>query len=677
MSVEAQKEIEQLRARIQRHDYLYYVLARPEISDREYDLLFKRLQELERQHPEWITPDSPTQRIGDAITDGFQSVEHPFPLVSLDNSYDESDLRNFHQKVVDGLEGQRPEYVCELKFDGVAILLKYEKGTFTQGATRGDGMQGDDITANLKTIRALPLRVNPQKDSAQMDDEFYVRGEAYMNKSDFLALNQDREAAGEKTFANPRNSTAGSLKLLDPKSVAFRPLLAVCYGYHNLGRGKPSTQAESLERLSDLGFPTSPFWAIARSLDDILDYWRTWQEKRDQLPFEIDGVVVKVNRFDDQRRLGMTARSPRWAMAFKFSARQATTRLNEIILQVGRTGIITPVADLEPVSLGGVTIRRATLHNFDEIERLDLREGDNVILERGGDVIPKIVAVQAGSRPTSRRKFRIPTTCPSCGSLLEREEGEVAYRCPNPEDPEVIKRQIEHFASRGGMDIEGLGGETVELLVDSGLVRDPGDLFSLKQSTIKNLERFAEKSASNLWVGIERAKQRPLDRLIFALGIRYVGEGTARTLAVRLGSLDCLAAASEAELREIPDVGPRVAQAIIEFFASKHVRTLLRKLQAAGVRTDADIPVQRSTELTGKTFVITGSLSSMSRDQAENLIVVNGGRAAGSVSKKTNYVIVGENPGSKYQKALQLGIPVFTEEEFLNMIGWPDKTRNA
>jgi len=669
--LDVKQEIERLRAEITRHDYLYYVLARPEISDQEYDRLLKKLQELEQQHPELIVPDSPTQRIGDARAEGFAAVRHPFPLISLDNSYDEEDLRAFHQRVVDGLEGRQPEYVCELKFDGVALLLKYENGRFSQGATRGDGTQGDDITANLRTIRSLPLRVIPQRRGTEVNPLFYVRGEAYMNKADFLAFNREREAAGEKPFANPRNSTAGSLKLLDPKMVAARPLLAVCYGYDSPGKTQVATQADALKRLEDLGFPASPRWQMARSLDDVVNYWRDWQEKRDQLPFEIDGVVVKVNRFDDQRRLGLTARAPRWAMAFKFSARQATTKLNRILLQLGRTGTVTPVADLEPVSLGGVTIRRATLHNFDEIERLDLREGDTVVLERGGDVIPKIVAVQTAHRRPGAKKYVVPRKCPSCGTPLEREEGEVAYRCPSPGDPEVVKRQIEHFASRGGMDIEGLGSETVELLVDQGLVRDPGDLFSLKLEQLAGLERFAEKSAANLLAGLEQAKTRPLDRLIFALGIRFVGEGTARTLAVRMGSLERLAAAGESELREIPEVGPRVALAIVDYFASPQAKTLLKKLKAAGVRMEADASTQRSEKLAGKTFVITGSLTSMSRDQAEALIVAHGGRATASVSRKTDFVVVGENPGSKYDQARELGIKILPEQDFLKIVGNP------
>jgi len=489
-----------------------------------------------------------------------------------------------------------------------------------------------------------------------------------MNKSDFVTLNEQRQAAGEKPFANPRNSTAGSLKILDPKIVAQRPLAVVTYGLDIPSTDGVTTQVGALTALDSLGFPVSPQWKQAKTLDDVLDYWRQWQERRDQLPFEIDGVVVKVNSYADQRRLGLTARAPRWAMAFKFSARQAATKLKAILLQVGRTGTITPVADLEPVYLGGVTIRRATLHNFEEVKRLDVRVGDTVVLERGGDVIPKVVSVDLSARPASAKPYRVPRTCPFCGEALEREEGEVAYRCPNPDDPEVIKRQIEHFASRSGMDIEGLGAETVALLVDRGLLHDPGDIYALRLEKILTLEGFAKRSAENLLAGIEKSKRQPLDRLIFSLGIRFVGEGTARTLAMRLGSLESLSRAREDELQGIPEVGPRVARAIIEYFRSKPAKSLLAKLKAASVSVESGKAAKRGDRLAGKTFVITGSLSSLSREQAEEAIIAQGGRATGSVSKKTDYLIVGENPGSKYDKGRTLGVPILSEAEFLKMI---------
>lgn len=666
--MDPRREIERLRADISRHDYLYYRLARPEISDREYDALFERLRELEQQHPELVTPDSPTQRVSETPSPGFTQVKHPFPLISLDNTYDESDLQEFHRRVVTGLEGRMPEYLCELKFDGVAVILKYEDGCFVQGATRGNGTVGDDITANLRTIRSLPLRIYPGNSRTPVDPVFFVRGEVYMNKEDFVRLNEEREAESKPMFANPRNSAAGSLKILDSRIVAARPLNIVFYGFDAESKSRPETQAAALQRLHELGLPSSPQWEVTKTIEQVVAYWRKWQEKRDQLPFEIDGVVVKVNRFADQRILGMTARSPRWAVAVKFSARQARSRLNDIILQIGRTGTLTPVADLSPVPLGGVTIRRATLHNFEEIERLDVRVGDTVVLERGGDVIPKIISVDPDLRPKDSRTYRPPTKCPFCGAKLEREEGEVALRCPNPDDPEVIKRQIEHFASRGALDIGGLGSETVELLVNGGLVQDAGDLFLLTKERLLALDRFAEKSAENLIAGLEKAKQQPLDRLIFALGIRYVGEGTAHNLAVRLGSLERLSSAAVEELEGVPEVGTRVARAIVDFFKTPRTKRLLNRLRKAGFMFEAGEDMVHGDALAGKTFVLTGSLETLTRDEAERAVIALGGRVTSSVSKNTDYVVVGENPGSKYDKAQQLGIKTLTEKEFLRQI---------
>ena len=669
MPVDPRREIERLRAEIARHDYLYYRLAEPEVSDQEYDALFRQLSELERKHPELITSDSPTQRVSETPSAGFKQVVHPFPLVSLDNTYDEQDLAEFHRRVAEGLEGRTPEYLCELKFDGVAVVVKYENGQFVQGATRGNGTVGDDITANLRTIRSLPLKVYARKKTVDVESVFYARGEIFMNKTDFVKLNEERQAEGKAVFANPRNSAAGSLKILDSKLVAKRPLKIVFYGYDSNAANRPRTQEEALKRLDDLGLPTSPHWEVVKTLDQITSFWNKWQGKRDQLPYEIDGVVVKVNEFADQRRLGMTARSPRWAVAVKFSARQAKTRLNDIMLQIGRTGTLTPVADLEAVPLGGVTIRRATLHNFEEIKRLDVRVGDTVVVERGGDVIPKITEVDLSLRPQDAKPFRPPHKCPFCGSPLEREEGEVALRCPNPDDPEVVKRQIEHFASRAALDIAGLGAETIELLVESGLIKDAGDLFFLSKSDLSELERFAEKSAGNLVAGLEKAKEQPLDRLIFALGIRFVGEGTARNLAVRLGSLDALSNAKLEDLEQVPEVGPRVAKAIIEHFRTPQSQRILKKLRKAGFSFEATEQLQQGDALAGQTFVLTGSLQTLTRDEAERSIIALGGRATSSVSKNADYVIVGENPGSKYDKAVQLGVKVLTEKEFLKLIG--------
>jgi DNA ligase (NAD+) len=662
-------ELDRLRAEIRHHDYLYYVLAAPEISDQEYDRLFRRLQDLEEAHPELVTPDSPTQRVAGQPLEGFRTVRHPFPLVSLQNTYNEEEVRDFHRRVVEGLEGRQPEYACELKFDGVAVLLHYERGLFVLGATRGDGENGDDITQNLRTIRSLPLRIG-SKGAGAPRGRLFVRGEIIMDKEAFLAHNAEREASGEKAFANPRNSVAGSLKLLDPALVAKRPLKIVCYAFMPAdGQSPDATQSGNLQTLTRLGFPTSPHWKKCRSLNEVLDYWRHWERQRDELPFEVDGVVVKVDRIQDHAVLGMTARAPRWAIAFKFSARQARTRLRTIDLQIGRTGALTPVANLEPVELGGVTIRRATLHNEEEVARLDVREGDTVLLERGGDVIPKVVAVISELRPRNARPFRMPTTCPACGTRLIKEEGEAVSRCPNEECPEQAKRQIDHFASRTAMDIEGLGSETVDLLYEKGLLRDIGDVFSLKKSQIANLERFAEKSAQNLLEGIERAKTRPLERLIFGLGIRFVGEGTARTLALRYESLAELSSATVEELQAVPEVGPRIARSIVEWFHSRRNRLIIEKLRAGGVQIKTERQRPKGERFKGLTFVLTGALQQHTREQAEEIIIAQGGRVSSSVSKKTSYVLVGANPGSKYDKAVELGVPILTEAEFLRRLG--------
>ncbi|MBU1708359.1 NAD-dependent DNA ligase LigA [bacterium] len=662
--MDPRKEIERLRAEIRHHDYLYYVLAQPEITDRAYDELFQQIQELEAAHPEFISPDSPTQRVAGQPLEGFRTVTHPFPLLSLQNTYNEEEIRDFHRRVTEGLEGRESQYVCEFKFDGVAVLLEYADGVFVSGATRGDGAQGDDITVNLRTIPSLPLRL---RDS--ISGRFYVRGEVIMEKQDFQLYNQERESAGEKPFANPRNCVSGSLKLLNPILVAQRPLKLFCYACVLAERGiEDATQSGNLEMLSQLGFPASPHWKKCDSMDDVLSYWRHWESRRDTLPFEVDGVTVKVNRVQDQQMLGVTARAPRWAIAFKFSPRQAQTRLNKISLQVGRTGAVTPVANLEPVELGGVTIRRSTLHNEEEITRLDVREGDTVLLERGGDVIPKIVSVVTELRPAKTKPFHMPTACPVCNTRLIKDEGEAISRCPNEECPEQVKKQIEHFASRNAMDIDGMGSETVELLYEKKLLRNIGDIFSLSKKEIEPLERFAEKSAQNLLKGIEKAKSRPLERLIFGLGIRFVGEGTARLLALRYKSLADLRRATFDELQVVPEIGPRIARSIVEWFASPRNQSIIKKLQESGVKTESERHSASGEKFKGLTFVLTGALQQFTREQAEEMIITQGGRVTSSVSKKTSYILVGANPGSKYDKAVTLGIPILTEAEFVEQL---------
>lgn len=657
------KEIEALRSEIRRHDRLYYGEGNPEVSDREYDQLFKRLQDLEAAHPELVTSDSPTQRIGGVLTSGFATVRHPFQMLSLQNSYEESDFLEFHKRVQGGLDGRDPEYVCELKFDGVSLLLTYEDGRLTKAATRGDGLFGDDITANVRTIRNLPL----QLEGKSLPKLLFVKGEVYMRTDDFLAYNEEQLAEGKKVLANPRNTVAGSLKLLDPSMVARRPLRVVCYGYDSADQ-PIADHLSGLTRLREMGLPTSDHPKLCSGVDQVLDYWREWEGKRDTLPYEIDGIVVKVNSIAQQRELGTTARAPRWALACKFSARQTHTKLLGVSFQVGRTGVLTPVADLEPVSLGGVTVRRATLHNIDEVRRLDLHEGDTIVLERGGDVIPKITGALTEFRPGDAKPIVEPKCCPVCGARLERVPGEVALRCTNPLDPEVVKRQIEHFCSRGALDIGGFGTETVELLVERNLVSDAGDLFFLRREQLLALPGFGEKSADKLLAGLERAKSSDLDRLVFGLGIRFVGESTARLLAATYGTLERIATASEEELSHLPDVGPRVAQAIYDYFRSEAWRVIQSKLLKAGVRPQSDDALTRGDKLAGMTIVVTGSLTKYSRDEIERMIVSQGGKPSGSVSRRTSYVVAGERAGSKLEKALELGIPVLTEAEFEELL---------
>ncbi|MCB9357210.1 MAG: NAD-dependent DNA ligase LigA [Calditrichaeota bacterium] len=659
-----QKDIEALRSEIRRHDRLYYGDARPLISDAEYDGLFKRLQELEAAYPELISPDSPTQRVGESLSAGFETVRHPFAMLSLQNSYDEGDLREFDARVRGGLDGMSPEYSCELKFDGVSALLTYEEGVLSRAATRGDGQQGDDITANIKTIKGLPLRL----DGGESPKVLHVRGEVYMRTDDFLRYNEEQTAEGNKPLANPRNSVAGSLKLLDPALVARRPLRIMCYAYDSPDR-QVQFHDEGLHRLQDLGLPVSEHSRLFSSIEDVLDFWRTWESKRDTLPYEIDGVVVKVNSLAQQRILGLTSRAPRWALACKFSARQARTELLSVSFQIGRTGVLTPVAELNPVPLGGVTVRRATLHNFDEIRRLDLHENDTVILERGGDVIPKIAGIELSLRRKGSRLISEPETCPSCGARLERVPGEVALRCPNPSDPEALKRQIEHFTSRGALDISGFGAETVNELVSQKLVSDPADLFFLTRDNLISLPGFGEKSADKLLDALETAKHASLDRLIFGLGIRFVGETTARLLAFSFGSMEKLAAASEEELASLPDVGPRVASAIHDYFDSEVWNGLRDKLVRAGVKFEDESAPLRGDKLSGMTIVVTGTLEKYSREEIESLIISQGGKPSGSVSKKTSLVVAGDKAGSKLEKAIELGVPVVTEDEFERMIG--------
>jgi DNA ligase (NAD+) len=661
--------IEFLRKEIQAHDYRYYVLNQPTISDQEYDNLFHELHELEKGHPEWVTPDSPTQRVSGTPLEGFAQVRHPELMLSLANTYSPDELRDFDRRVRDGLEGQAVQYVIELKYDGVAVRLNYQNGLFQVGATRGNGEVGDDITANLKTLRQIPLKLNPPGNDIPTLD---VRGEVYLSKADFQRLNRERQETEEPLFANPRNAAAGSLKLLDPRMVAERPLKIFCYGlmYPDIWEHPEHlSHWEGLKVLETFGLAVNSRREKVNSIHDAIDVCRKWEGIRKDLPYQVDGVVIKVDDLRQRRALGATARSPRWAVAFKFSAEQARTKLKGISLQVGRTGVITPVAELEPVFLAGSTIRRATLHNEDEIARLDIRVGDTVIIEKGGDVIPKVAEVMVEERPENAKAFRMVDKCPVCGTALMKEAGEVQSRCPNRDCPVQVQRRIEHYASKGAMDIDGLGIQVVKQLLDAGLIRDPADLYGLAADKISALERQGEKSAENLVNGIRDSKTRPLFRLIFGLGIRFVGIGVARILAKRFGSMEALSRASVEELETIPEVGPRIAQSIYQYFRDPINRELIDRLSQAGVgMQDVEVRAVSSQRLAGKTFVLTGSLSQMTREEAKERIMERGGKVTGSVSKKTDYVVVGEEAGSKLAKAGELGIKVITEEEFLKIL---------
>lgn len=664
------KEIEELRRIIREHDYRYYVLNEPIISDYEYDQLMAKLIALENAHPELITPDSPTQRVGGEPIKEFPTVVHEIPMLSLSNTYSIEELQEFENRLKNFLPGETFDYVTELKFDGIAVSLIYRDGVLVQAATRGDGEQGDEITNNLKTIRSVPLRLFV---NAHLPQNIEVRGEVYMTKSAFEKLNKEQEKLGEKPFANPRNATGGTLKLQDPQLVAKRSLSFTAYYLRLLGEDREriplTTHFEALHMLRELGLPVSRHIALGKSLWEVVDFCNTWEEKRDELPFEIDGVVIKVNRFDQQERLGATAKSPRWATAYKFKPRQATTVLRKIHFQVGRTGVITPVAVLEPVSLGGITITRATLHNEEEIQRKDIREGDTVIVERGGDVIPKIVGVVKEKRTTNSVPFQMPSTCPVCGGPVVRERGEVAVRCENIACPAQVHRRIAHFASRTAMDIEGLGESWIQALIENKFVSDYGDLYYLQKKELLKLERMGEKSAQNLLEAIEASKTRPLDRIIFALGIRHVGANVATLLADHFGSIEKLKNATEEELSRIEGIGPIIVESIVHFFSQKHNLEVLEKLRGAGVRMEEErIKPSIQGIFAGKTFVLTGALTRFTREAATELIESEGGHVASSVSSNTDYVLVGENPGSKYRKALDLGIQIMDEDTFVNLL---------
>ncbi len=678
-TVQARTRMESLRNEILEHDRLYYVEARPRISDRDYDKLIDELRDLEAQFPDLITSDSPTQRVAGEPTKLFPPAEHHVPMLSLANTYSTDEVAAFAKRVHDALEHEPSEgYTCELKFDGVAMSLRYANGRLIRGATRGDGVTGDDVTANVRTIKSIPLKIVSDSKSAQ--SEFEVRGEVFMDIKGFQRLNEQREAMGEPPFANARNSTAGTLKTLDPREVVKRPLRFMAYQllFHDIEFEEDSslnTHSKRLDLLREFGFPVSKETMVVKDVKEIMDFVMYWQEKRDTLPFEIDGVVIKVNSSDEWVRMGAVAKSPRWAIAFKFETKQAKTRLLGITLQVGRMGTITPVAELEPVGLTGITIRRATLHNADEIDRKDFRIGDMVIIERGGEVIPKVVGVDIAQRHDDSKPFHFPHKCPECASELIRPPDEVSWYCENAECPAQIIGRITHFAARGAMDIAGLGDQSVAQFAEAGLLHSIADVYDLpsKRAELIELPRMGEKKADNLIAGIEASKQRPVSRFLFGLGIRHVGTSVAKLLIDEFGSIDAIAEASEEAIDEVPSIGPEIAASIFAYFRLRRNQDLLHRLRQLGLpfkgekkpRVLGGAPAALGGFFAGKTFVLTGTLDAMTRDEAKEKIESLGGKVSGSVSKKTNFVVAGAEVGSKLDKANELGVKVLNEEAFL------------
>jgi DNA ligase (NAD+) len=656
----------QLREALNYHNYRYYVLNDPEIPDAEYDRLLRELQALEAAHPELVTPDSPTQRVGAEPQAEFGKVRRALPMLSLANAYNEQELIDFDRRACEGLEADTIEYNAEPKMDGVAVSLIYRDGVFVQGATRGDGTTGEDITHNLRTINALPLRLQGAGWPAGLE----VRGEVYLPKQSFEAMNREAIGQGERLFANPRNAAAGSLRQLDPKITAARRLEIFCYGVGEVEGGTlPGFQHRVLERLQDWGFPVSPEQTVVQGARGCQDYFQRVQERREDLPYEIDGVVFKVNRIEDQQRLGFVARAPRWAIAYKFPPKEEATVLKAIEFQVGRTGALTPVARLEPVRLAGVTVTNATLHNVAQVERLDLRVGDTVIVRRAGDVIPQVMGVVEARRPPDAPRFEVPAQCPVCGSRVIRPEGEVIAHCSGGlYCPAQRKQAIHHYAARRAMDIDGLGEKLIDQLVARDLVKSPADLYGLTPEQLAALERMAEKSAANLHAAIAKSKETTLARFLYALGIPEVGEATAQQLALEFGDLDAVMAADEERLQQVPDVGPIVAGHIAGFFREPHNLEVIKRLREHGVHWPAPTSAPVARPLVGQTFVLTGTLESLTRDEAKERLQRLGAKVAGSVSARTSCVVAGAEAGSKLAKAQELGIPVLDEAQLIELL---------
>jgi len=662
------KEIEGLREKLRHHEHRYYVLDDPEISDAAYDKLMQKLQALEASYPELVTPDSPTVRVGGTPRDGFQTVRHARAMLSLDNAFSYDALRDFDRRVREGIGKEKIEYIAEHKFDGLSISLQYSGGKLVRGVTRGDGTTGEDVTPNVKTIRSIPLQMDGAVlKKAKLPPDFEVRGEVLMTRKAFEELNRQQELSGGKIFVNARNSAAGAVRVLDPSITAARRLDLFAYYLFVDGKVPFAKHSESLAALKQLRFRASDDWKLCNGIDAVVAYCDDWDAKREKLPYEIDGVVIKVNSTAIQNELGFTSKAPRWAIAFKYPARQETTVVNDIIVQVGRTGALTPVAMLEPVQVGGVTVSRSTLHNMDEVEWLGVQIGDTVLIERAGEVIPHVLKVVKEGK--NRKPFRMPKHCPECGSTIHHVEGEVAYRCVNAACPAKRKESILHYASRHAMNIDGLGDKIVDQLVDKGLVKDAADLYSLKEDDVAALERMAEKSAQNLLEEIEGSKKNSLARLIYALGMFSVGERTGQLLAEHFSSLEELAAAKEEQLEVVHEVGPKIAASIVEFFSEPANRQLIKRLHKAGVHPTAEKREVKSQKLAGKSFVFTGGLANRSREEAGELVQQHGGKVSGSVSKKTDYVVVGTDPGSKYDKAKELGVAILTETEYEKLLG--------
>ena len=672
--------IAQLVEQLNEHNYRYAVLNDPAISDRAYDTLMRELSDLEARHPDLIQPDSPTQRVTSDLTREFPTVQHDIPMLSLDNTYSEDELRDFEDRIRRELPDEELQYVAELKIDGVALSLIYENGLLTRGVTRGNGTQGEDITPNVKTIKSIPIRLKACAESMSSNDAIEeglfsnpvpyceIRGEVYLDHNTFDAINVQREKNEENPFANPRNATSGSLKLQDAQQVAERRLSFFAYSFRSPTIQLP-THGENLSYLDRLGLPVTEH-VLCENIDDIIAQTREWQEERQKLEYDIDGIVIKVNSIAQQNKLGATSKSPRWAISYKYSAEQAETVLKEITLQVGRTGVVTPVANLEPVQLAGTTVSRATLHNAEELERKDIREGDTVILEKGGDVIPKVVRVVTAKRAQDAVPFAFPKNCPVCDALLTKDETEVAIRCDNSQCPAQLKGNIRHFASRTAMDIEGLGTALVEQLVDSELVHDVGDLYNLKLDELADLERMAEKSAQNVLNALKDSKQQPFHRVLFALGIRHIGATVARTLSDNFHNIDRLRATSPEEIEAVHEIGAAIAESIHTYLNIDSNWAIVEKLRAAGITLKSEAPADTGPKpLEDKTVVVTGTFSRWGRQQAQDLIRALGGKPTSSVSGKTDLVIAGEKAGSKRTKAEQLGIDILDEEAFVKLIG--------